>query len=72
VSDEKAETIRNFVKKNGYTMPVYQDTVKAGQAAYKVGGIPVTVLLDKMETWSDSSEDSWKPTTRKSARSSEA
>lgn len=45
--DENAETVREFMKKNNYTMPVYHDPNKDAGAAYGITGVPETFIIDK-------------------------
>jgi peroxiredoxin len=45
--DEDAETVRDFMKRNNYTMPVYHDPNKEAGAAYGITGVPETFLIDK-------------------------
>ena len=46
VSDEEIDTIKDFWKKNGYTMPVYQDTGHQASKDYDIEAIPAIVLID--------------------------
>ncbi|MBQ9358045.1 MAG: TlpA family protein disulfide reductase [Abditibacteriota bacterium] len=44
--DETVDTVRKFMKDNGYTFPVYYDTEQSAAKAYDVTGIPTTVFID--------------------------
>lgn len=45
--DEDAETVREFMKKNNYTMPVYHDPKKDAGSVYGITGVPETFIIDK-------------------------
>ena len=47
VSDENAETIREFMKKNNYAMPAYHDANRDAGSVYGITGHPVTFLIDR-------------------------
>ena len=47
VSDENAKTIKDFVAKNKYTFPTYNDSSDATEKAYGVDGIPCVAIIDK-------------------------
>lgn len=50
LTDGKRETVdgtKSFVSKNGYSFPVYFDTVYEGADAYNVSSIPQTTFIDK-------------------------
>ena len=44
---EDAATVKEFVKKNGYTFPVALDEAYATSILYPTNGIPYTVIVDK-------------------------
>ncbi|MBR4749303.1 MAG: TlpA family protein disulfide reductase [Abditibacteriota bacterium] len=44
--DETEQTVRKFMKDNGYTFPVYYDTEQSADGAYQVTGIPTTIFID--------------------------
>jgi thiol-disulfide isomerase/thioredoxin len=49
LTDGAQETVQSawqFIKKQGYTFPVYYDTVSSGAIAYGVSSIPVTFFID--------------------------
>ncbi|MBQ7596076.1 MAG: TlpA family protein disulfide reductase [Clostridia bacterium] len=50
---ETADIVKDFVKENGYTFPVYCDTDSSAAAAYEVYSIPVTLFIDKDGRLSD-------------------
>lgn len=41
---EPANTVRNFISNNGYTMPVLLDSGNAGRA-YRISAIPTTIIV---------------------------
>lgn len=45
--DENIDTVREFMKKNNYSMPVYHDPDKDAGSAYGITGVPETFLIDK-------------------------
>lgn len=44
---EKKSDADSFIKKNGYTLPVYYDIYQQGASAYMVSSIPCTFIIDK-------------------------
>ena len=46
ISDEDAKTVAAFVKKQGYSFTPYLDPNRTANAAYKIEGIPTTVVID--------------------------
>ena len=47
ISDEDAKTVSPFLKSNHYTFPTYLDAQGKTATAYKIEGIPTTVVIDK-------------------------
>jgi cytochrome c biogenesis protein CcmG/thiol:disulfide interchange protein DsbE len=47
ISDEDAETVRQFVKKQSYQLDAYIDEGSKANNAYKVTGIPSTLIIGK-------------------------
>jgi peroxiredoxin len=47
ISDESNDTVSKFIKENKYTFPVGLDAKDEASSAYKVDGIPTTVVIDK-------------------------
>lgn len=45
--DNDAETVREFVKKNNYTLPVFHDANKNAGSRYGITGVPDTFLIDR-------------------------
>ncbi len=45
LAGEKQESVKNFVRQNGYTFPLYFDTAESGAKAYSVSSIPKTVFI---------------------------
>lgn len=45
--DDNVETIKEYIKKNNYTMPVFHDADKEAAAAYGLTGVPETFLIDR-------------------------
>lgn len=45
LSGESKEKVKDFVKQNGYTFPLYFDDEDRGANAYSVSSIPVTVFI---------------------------
>lgn len=45
--DDKADTIRDFMKRNNYTMPVYHDASRDAGSAYGITGVPETLIIDR-------------------------
>ena len=45
--DNEAETVRDFMKKNNYTLPVFHDPNQEAGAVYGITGVPETFLIDK-------------------------
>ncbi|MDO8445789.1 MAG: TlpA disulfide reductase family protein [Deltaproteobacteria bacterium] len=45
--DENIDTVREFMKTNNYSMPVYHDPNKEAGSAYGITGVPETFLIDK-------------------------
>jgi thiol-disulfide isomerase/thioredoxin len=43
---ETFETGKNFIKKSGYTFPVYFDIYQSGAEKYNISGIPHTVFIN--------------------------
>ncbi len=43
---ETEELVKKFVAENGYTFPVYYDTLSSAVNAYWVNGVPVTYFID--------------------------
>ncbi len=41
------ESVKQFIKENGYTFPVYYDFDDSADRAYGTGYIPVTVAISK-------------------------
>jgi len=47
ISDEKADVVRPFIKKNGYTFPILLDEGRAVNTKYKIQGIPNSFVYDR-------------------------
>jgi peroxiredoxin len=47
VSDEEPETVRSFLRQNGYTFPILLDPGRTVFDHYRVQGIPATKILDR-------------------------
>lgn len=45
--DENADTVREFMKRNNYSMPAYHDPNKDAGSAYGITGVPETFFIDK-------------------------
>lgn len=45
--DDNADTIRDFMKRNRYAMPVYHDSTRDSGSAYGITGVPETFIIDK-------------------------
>lgn len=43
---DTVESVRDFIKENGYTFPVYYDTESSAAVTYGVSGIPMTFFID--------------------------
>ncbi len=50
---ETEDTVKEFVKENNYTFPVYCDSDSSAASAYEVYSIPVTLFIDKEGRLSD-------------------
>ena len=46
-SNETVAGVRQFVKDNGYTFPVYYDTEYSAAIAYGANSIPMTIVIDE-------------------------
>lgn len=44
-SRETVDTVRKFVKSNGYTFPVYYDSDRSASMAYNIRSIPMTLVI---------------------------
>jgi peroxiredoxin len=47
VNDEDRETIRDYIKENGYSFPTLVDEEQEALKLYHVGAIPTTVVIDR-------------------------
>lgn len=45
--DKEADTVKDFMKKNNYTLPVFHDPNQEAGAVYGITGVPETFLIDK-------------------------
>lgn len=50
---ETQDTVKNFLREEGYTFPVYLDTQSDAAYAYGVNSIPMTVFINADSTVSD-------------------
>ena len=47
VNDEDRETIRDYIKENGYSFPTLVDEEQQASMRYQVRAIPTTVVIDR-------------------------
>ena len=47
VNDEDRDTIRDYIKENGYSFPTLVDEGQEALKLYRVGAIPTTVVIDR-------------------------
>ena len=47
VNDEDRDTIRDYIKENGYSFPTLVDEEQEAMKLYHVGAIPTTVVIDR-------------------------
>jgi cytochrome c biogenesis protein CcmG/thiol:disulfide interchange protein DsbE len=47
INDEDSSTVKGFVKKNGYEMPVLMDGQRQVHRQYGVSAIPTLLIIDR-------------------------